>query len=287
MGPGETGMRRNARSRWQSELRGRTAARVLGLSLFGLAIGGCASTSPTVNAPVPTSAGLTAPTKENASRINVQLGVNYLRQGDLQLAKQKLDRALAQDPDNPEAHAAMALFDERVGKVKDADREYRRAISLSNRAPAMLNSYGAYLCSHNRADEGVRDLDEAAANPLYTTPWAAYTNAGVCLQSVHRYPEAIAHYERALQSNPGFAEAALRAADLDYSQHQYAEARLRVELYLLSYRATPELLLLGWRIATAQSDPVAQSRYASRLAAEFPNSTQAHEVALGAVGQGG
>ncbi len=248
---------------------------------------GCVSTTPAPSAPVPSGGGISGPDKSSASRINVQLGVNYLREGDLQMAQQKLDRALREDPDNPEAHSAMALLDDRLGKAKDAEREYRRALSLSHGAPAELNSYGVYLCSHGRADEGVRYLEQAAANPLYRTPWAAYTNAGVCLQGAHRDAEAMVQYERALQSNPGFAEAAWHAADLDFSNRRYAEGRLRIDMYLLSHRPTPDLLLLGWRISSAQNDAVAQSRYAGRLAKEFPESTQAHEVALATAGRGG
>lgn len=255
-------------------------------ALLLIVCSGCASTPPAPSAPVPSATGISAPDKSAASRINVQLGVNYLRQGDLAIAQQKLERALKEDPDNPEAHSAMALLDDRLGKAKDAEREYRRALSLSHRAPAELNSYGVYLCSHGRADEGVRAFEEAAANPLYNTPWAAYTNAGVCLQGVHRDADAMAQYERALQSNPGFADAALQAAALDFSQKRYGEARIRIDLYLLSHRPTPDLLLLGWRIASAQNDPVGQSRYGGRLAKEFPDSSQAREVAIATAGRG-
>jgi type IV pilus assembly protein PilF len=246
----------------------------------------CVSTRPAPIAPAQSGTGISGPDKNAASRINVQLGFNYLRQGDLATAQEKLERALKEDPDYPTAHSAMALLDERLGKVKDAEREYRRALSLSNRAPAELNSYGVFLCSHGRADEGVRAFEEAAGNPIYNTPWAAYTNAGVCLQGVHRYTDAMAQYERALQSNPGFADAALHAADLDFSDHRYAEGRLRIDLYLLSHRPTPDLLLLGWRISSTQNDPVGQSRYGGRLAKEFPDSTQAHELALAMAARG-
>jgi type IV pilus assembly protein PilF len=250
---------------------------------------GCVSATPRT-ASVPPGNGvsaISAPDHSAASRINVQLGINYLRQGDLQTAQQKLERALKEDPDNASAHSAMALLDERLGKAKDAEREYRRAIALSHGAPADLNSYGVFLCSHGRADEGVRDFEEAAGNPLYNTPWAAYTNAGVCLQGVHRDADAMAQYEHALQSNPGFADAALHAADLDFSNRHYTEARLRIDLYLLSHRPTPDLLLLGWRISSAQNDPVGRSRYGGRLAKEFPDSTQAREVALASAARGG
>jgi type IV pilus assembly protein PilF len=259
----------------------------LGASVALLLIcSGCVSTTPPPNAPTPSNAGISGPDKTSASRINVQLGVNYLRQGDLQTAQQKLDRALKEDPDNPDAHSAMALLDDRLGKAKDAEHEYRRALSLSHGAPAQLNSYGVYLCSHGRGNEGVRYLEEAAANPLYNTPWAAYTNAGVCLQGVHRDAEAMVQYEHALQSNPGFAEAAWHAADLDFANQRYTEARLRIDLYLLSHQPTPDLLLLGWRISSAQNDAVGESRYGGRLAKEFPDSTQAREVALARAGRG-
>jgi len=247
---------------------------------------GCVSNNPTPSAPVPSNTGISAPNKNAASRINVQLGINYLRQGDLQMAQQKLNRALKEDPDNPEAHSAMALLDDRLGRAKDAEREYRRALSLSHGGPSELNSYGVYLCSHGRTDEGVRYLEQAAANPLYNTPWAAYTNAGVCLQAAHRDADAMAQYERALQANPGFAEAALHAADLDFSNRRYTEGRLRIDMYLLSHRPTPDLLLLGWRISSAQRDTVGQSRYGGRLAKEFPDSTQAREVAIATAARG-
>ena len=256
-------------------------------SLLLLLVGsGCVATNPAPSAPTQSGQGISGPDKSAASRINVQLGVNYLRQGELATAQQKLERALKEDPDNPEAHSAMALLDERLGNMKDAEHEYRRALSLSHRAPAELNSYGVYQCSHGHTDDGVRDFEEAATNPLYSTPWAAYTNAGVCLQGVHRDAEAMAQYEKALQSNPGFAEAALHAADLDFSKQHYGEARIRIDLYLLSHRPTPDLLLLGWRIASAQNDPVGQSRYGGRLAKEFPDSSQAREVALASARRG-
>jgi type IV pilus assembly protein PilF len=258
--------------------------RLLALAVLACC-GGCA-TAPSSSDDPGSVRAVNTPARGDASRINVQLGVNYLGQGQLQLAQQKLERALVENPDNPDAHAAMALLDERLGKSKDSDREYRRALSLSHRAPAVLNSYGVYLCSHGRGEEGVRQLEESASNPLYNTPWAAHTNAGVCLLGLHREGEAMTHFERALQSNPGYAEAAFRAADLDFSLHRYVEARTRVDLYLLSYRPTADLLLLGWRIASAQQDATAQARYAARLSREFPDSSQAHAVAMGTAGRG-
>ena len=44
-----------------------------------------------------------------------------MNQGDLPLAKDKLDSALKQDPNNPEVHSARAMLFERMGQPAKAD----------------------------------------------------------------------------------------------------------------------------------------------------------------------
>jgi type IV pilus assembly protein PilF len=223
---------------------------------------------------------------EAAARINLQLGVGYLQEGNLAIAKEKLERARSQDPHNPEIHGAMALLDERLGKDKEADKEYRTALDLAPHDPAMLNNYAVFLCSHERVDEGVRYFEQAATNPLYRTPWAAYTNAGVCMRGAHRDADAAQRFNRALQSNPAYSEAVFQASDLDFQQQKAADARFRIDVFLLTNPATPDLLLLAYRIAQAQKDATAQQRYATRLSQEFPNSEQAHALAASKMNPG-
>ena len=223
---------------------------------------------------------------EAAARINLQLGVGYLQEGNLPIAKEKLERARRQDPHNPEIHGAMALLDQRLGKDKEADKEFRTALELAPRDPAMLNNYAVFLCSHERADEGVRYFEQAATNPLYRTPWAAYTNAGVCLRAAHRDADAAQRFARALRSNPAYSEAVFQASDLDFQQQKLADARFRIDVFLLTNPATPDLLLLAYRIAQVQKDATAQQRYAIRLSHEFPNSDQAHALAASKIDPG-
>lgn len=241
----------------------------------------CQSKTPTVNSPP--SQRYTAPRsmetqRESAAQANLQLGIGYLRQGNLALAQTKLERANVEDPHNANIHAALGLLDERLGKDKDADKEYRTALSLAPQDPSMLNNYAVYLCSHGRAAEGVHNFEAAASNPLYSSPWAAYTNAGVCQRQAHHENDAAELFTRAIRSNPSYAEAVFQASDLDLSQHNLASARLRLEFYLTNNPATADLLLLGWRIGQAQNDSVMSTRYAQRLAKEFPGSDQARSI---------
>jgi type IV pilus assembly protein PilF len=224
--------------------------------------------------------------RSKAAAANLQLGLGYLQQGNLALAKTKLERAEIEDSHNAEVHAALGLLDERLGNDKEADKEYRTALSMSPGDPAMLNNYAVYLCSHGRAAEGERNFELAAGNPLYRSPWAAYTNAGVCLRQAHRDSDAAQLFVRALQSNPSYSEAIFQASDLDLSQQKYAAARLRLDFFLTNNSATPDLLLLGWRIAQAQNDAAGAARYAQRLSKEFPASEQSRSLAASQANRG-
>ncbi len=96
-------------------------------------------------------------------------------------------------------HSARGMLYDRLGKPEKADNEFRTALRLAPHDPDMINNYAVYLCQNGRTDEGVKNFLEAARNPLYRTPEAAYTNAGVCLRAAKRDDEARAAFMKALQ----------------------------------------------------------------------------------------
>ncbi len=157
---------------------------VLLVSAAVLALAGCCS------------ANDRAKKKGDASNYNMQLGMAYLNQGELGLAKEKLDRAVAENPGDPNVHSAMAMLQDRLGHPDQADKEFKAALSLGPRSPDVLNNYAVYLCRSGRADEGVKAFEEAAHNALYRTPEAAYTNAGVCLRGAKRDTQAAMSFQQ-------------------------------------------------------------------------------------------
>lgn len=215
----------------------------------------------------------------DASTYNTQLGISYLRQGDIPLAKEKLDRALKENPDNPQVHSARAMLFDRMGEPAQADTEYKEALRLAPHDPDVNNNYAVYLCQTGRASDGVKRFEEVARNALYRTPWVAYTNAGVCLRSAKRNPEAIRDFKQALSIRPNFAEAAYQLGDLELQQGNLSDARAQVDSYLGSFEETPDLLLLGVRVARAQNDRVAAALYSRKLRLDFPSSAQAKALA--------
>jgi len=211
---------------------------------------------------------------EKAASLNKQLGTVYLRQGNLALAKEKLERAEKYNPRDPEIHSVLALLYERLDIPAEVDAHYKAAIRLAPKNPQVLNNYAVYLCRAKRTDEGVKRFLESARNPLYRTPEMAYTNAGVCLRAAKRFDEAGNAFARALQIRPNFAEGVYQAADLDMERGQIAQGREQIDRFLASNEATADLLLLAVRMSRAQGDRVAEEKYTRRLRVEFAGSEQ-------------
>lgn len=216
---------------------------------------------------------------KDAASYNVQLGLAYLNQGDLQQAKDKLDRAVKQNPDSADVHSARAYLFEHLNDPAQADSEFRTALRIAPHDPQIINNYAVYLCQTGRTDEGVKRFLESARNALYQTPWAAYTNAGVCLHAAKRDDEARTNFQRALQIRPNFPEATYQLANLEFARGELVPARQRIDAYLGSFEETPDLLLLGVRVARAQGDKMAAQRYARKLQLDFPTSDQTRALA--------
>jgi type IV pilus assembly protein PilF len=260
------------------------SATVAGAVLVLAALAGCAG-KPKVVQPV-VERPATKPDLPEAAKYNVELGVAYMDRGDLSLAKDKLERAENEAPRDPMVHSALALLYERLEQPDDADREFHTALKLAPQDPKIANNYAVYLCGTHRIDEGVKLLLQTAHNPLYETPEAAYTNAAVCLRSAHRDTEAKADLLRAITLRPNFGEAVLQLATLEVQQGQPREARARIDRYIETYQATPELLALGIRISRAQHDLLGEHRYEQRLRVDFPDSQQTRALTQTSPGSG-
>lgn len=215
---------------------------------------------------------------QDAARYNVQLGMSYLQRGDLEGAREKLERAAQQDPSLPAAHAALGILYERAGDGRRAGEHLRRATRLAPDDPNMLNNYGGFLCRQGDRREGIRHFDLAAGNPYYRTPEAALTNAGVCARGIPDPDAAENYFRRALDANRNYADALLQLADLSLETQRALQARAFLQRYEAVSTASPFSLLLGHRIEIAAGDRQSASEYASRLRREFPDSREAREL---------
>jgi len=216
-----------------------------------------------------------------ASKYNIQLGTAYLQQGNYALAKEKLERALKQNPKDPDVHTSLGLLYDRVGETKLADKHFREALRLAPDNPDISNNYAVYLCKSGRVEEGVERFSAVATNKYYRTPEVALSNAGVCLRGAKRLDEAEKMFTRSIKVRPNYNEATVQLATLHLERGQVAEARKVVDTYLGAFRADPDVLFAGVTVARAAKDKVGEEKFSRTLRLEFPESAQARALKRG------
>lgn len=216
----------------------------------------------------------TGDNKQEASRINTQLGVDYARNGQLQLAEEKLQRALEQDSRNASAHSALAFVYQRRGDPELAERHYRRAVSLSPDDSQVRNNFGVFLCGRGRSAEGVEHLVQAARDGRYATPEVAWTNAGVCFKAKD-VDKAEGYFREALRVSPAFPDALDEMISICVQKQDYLRARAFMQRYEQTGRSSPQALWQAAQAEGALGDWEAARKYQIRLKREFPDSEEA------------
>jgi type IV pilus assembly protein PilF len=212
-----------------------------------------------------------------AAESNMQLGVGYLRQGNLPAAQEKLEKAIEQDPKLVEAYLALGIVYERLDDAREAESVYKKAVQIAQQDPSALNAYASFLCRvDGRRDDAIKYFDRAAEVPLskkFVNRAVIYTNAGVCLKPVD-LGRAEEYLRLALRTDARYREALLQMADVAHQRNNDLQARAFLERYLAVGRATPAVLWLGVQIEQSNGDRAAAERYAKQLKQDFPASVE-------------
>lgn len=216
--------------------------------------------------------------RQDAARVNTDLGQQYLRQGRLELALEKLQRALEFDPAYVDAHTVIAVLYEQIGDLPQAEQHYRRAAQLKPKGGAELNNYGAFLCKTRRFAEAQEHFNRALADPFYQTPAVAMTNFGSCLLKAGQNEEAERMLREALARSPDNAEALLLLADVSYRKGEFFNARGFLQRFEALAAPQPESLMLGRNIEIKLGDARGAREYTRRLLEAFPQSPEAESL---------
>jgi type IV pilus assembly protein PilF len=235
---------------------------------IGLVIlGGCMSPSQ-----------LSKPQPERAAELNLELGIEHLRKGNLQQAKDKIDKALAQNPRYGRAHLIAGMLYNRLGDENQAESHFERAVALEPKDPEFKNNYAVFLCQHNKFARGQKVALEAAADPLYKTPEVAFLNVGTCARGAGDIKTAEESFRKALAARPRFGEALYQMAEIEFHQTEYMSARGFLQRYLEVSRTSPATLWLGLRIERGLGNKAEAQHYAQRLKTEYPSAAQTKEL---------
>jgi type IV pilus assembly protein PilF len=211
---------------------------------------------------------------EKASKINVELGIGYLQQNNLDLASEKLLKALRQDPNSAPAHNAYAILQDRLKQLDLAEYHYKKAVSLDSRDSQSSNNYGAFLCRNGREAESEEYFMAALKNPLYKTPEYAYTNAALCLNKINQKNVAKEYLKKALATKSDFGVALFALAEIYFEEGQYDKAKLYLDRYQLVARPTSRSLWLAIRNELEINSEADVGELVQRLRTDFPESDE-------------
>lgn len=215
---------------------------------------------------------------DTPAQINAKLGLNYMQQGSYDVALEKLQRALQQNPDLPEAHHYLAELYRQLGNHELAEQHYRRALRISPDDPALQNNFGVFLCDRGRYREAEERFLRASRVPTYKRPHEAFQNAALCALREDDTERAENYFRKALDANPMMPNALYQMARLSYDSGEYLQARAFIQRYSAAARHTPQSLLLALRIERELGNDRAVQRYARQLRENFPDAEETEEL---------
>jgi tetratricopeptide (TPR) repeat protein len=137
-------------------------------------------------------------------------------------AERAAKRALEIDGTLGEAHASLALVQMKRLEWSAAGSSFARALELKPAYVSAHHWYSAYLACSGRLPEALAEIDRAIAlDPLSISVSA---QRGALLLLARQPDAAIAHVEKLIQSQPGFASAHSVLANAYTQKRDYARA---------------------------------------------------------------
>jgi type IV pilus assembly protein PilF len=211
---------------------------------------------------------------KDAARLNMDLGISYMRQGELDQAMYKLQKSIDIEPDNATAHRMLGMVYERMDDINNAEKEYRLAVRQEPDDAEALNQLGSFVCMRGDARESLKYYDRALKIPRYKSRYLIYTNAGTCAK---KFDLALAetYLRKGLAENAVYPEGLYQMADVTYRREVYLQSRAFIQRRLAVAPASPDVLWLGYRIETALNDRLSAEDFSKRLLKEFPSSVEA------------
>lgn len=212
---------------------------------------------------------------KQAAITNVQLGVGYIRRGQLKIAKEKLLKAIELDEENVTAYTTMAFLMMELGEMEAAGDYYLEALDVKGKDPELSNSYGTYLCRVGLVDDAMAQFKLAYSDRFYKSAYLAYANAGTCLMQVNQNERAEKFLRQALKVQPELSTALISMAELSVKTKKYMKARAYAQRYHAINRPSAESL---WVLVLAERALGAKDhyyKYAREIYSSFPDSKQA------------
>ena len=164
-------------------------------------------------------------------------------------AKAAAERALAIDDSLAEAHTSLAFQHQQSWRWEEAEKEFKRAISLNPNYPTARHWYQILLGALGRDDEALAEIKRALElDPLSPV---LEVNIGDDLVRKGDLDSALEHAKRLVQLDPNFALAHQTYGQVYLKQRRYAEAVTEFQQNVRNDRSAYSLSYLGYALGMA------------------------------------
>ena len=241
------------------------------LSLLAVLLSGCVTST--------TTGSLSAETDDDdAAEYNFELGARYYRSESYELARDRLERAIEQDPKMAKAHVTLGMTYEALDNPRLATRSYEDAIRVAPRDFNVQNAYAVYLCRQRDFNDAARYFERAATHEENDDSEVTLTNAGLCVMQKPDLAEAERFFRAALNEKPTYGEALLQMCLMKFQQQDYMGARAFLQRFMGANKTTAGVLYLAAEIENKLDNERGRTEYVNQLLREFPDSEEARKV---------
>ena len=211
---------------------------------------------------------------EKALQDHIQLGLNYIREGNRDRARFHLQRALSLDSRSPGAHDAMALLLQTEKEYKLAEKHYKLAISYDKSFTRARNNYGVFLYDLERYDDAYRQFRIAGDDVTYRLRPQVLNSAGITAYKIGKVEDARDAWEKALVLEPRYALPHLELAEYYFDKQDFANARNYLEAFDKLSQPQPQSLWLAIRLESHFGNKDAVASKGLALKKLFPTSEE-------------
>jgi len=215
------------------------------------------------------------PNYKEAAELNVQLAIGYIQRKQYKPARDKLEKAIKQNPDYLPAYKTMAYLYALLGQVDKAEENYKQALDLKPEDADLANSYGACLCRQGKYDEAQDMFRLSYSDPFYETLYLAQSNAGSCYIKQGKYKKAEALLRQSLRVHPKLPGSLISMAEIGLKTERYLMARAYIQRYHAIRPATAASLWIQTQAEKALGAKEHYMKYARQLIKDFPDSDEA------------
>lgn len=215
---------------------------------------------------------------EQTSTLRTQIAIEYIKNGDVNSAKNSLDEAIQIDPRNANAYMMLGVtyqLDATPSNLIQAEKYFKKAVSIDPDNPQIRNNYGQYLFLMGKYKEAINEFSFAANKIGYDNRDSAFTNLGYSYYKLNNLEQSISSFTTALRMNPKNSDALLGLSETYYSVGKINESQ---SLYKDYTKIVPvsnrnaKALWLGIRLTHLNDDSQNMMNMINILATKYPNS---------------